>query len=178
MSNYKINIDGIVETEDFYLIGYQRFSNFKKDFHEVMIKDYSKLGEYIAKVKPAAPMVAVYKAFNMESMDVYTLHAIPVEPTEETAKECVKILEETGGMWAVIPPYEAVLKLTLEGSYDNLMEAWEKAYNFIKENELVADEYASPWESYKVHPGLTDGDDSKLITEIFIPLIPMEEEEE
>ncbi|MDR2008381.1 MAG: GyrI-like domain-containing protein [Alphaproteobacteria bacterium] len=177
MSNYKINIDGIVETEDFYLIGYMRFSNMKKDFKDVMTKDYTKLGEYAPNLKIAAPMVAVYKAMNMETMDVYSLHALPVEPTEETAKECVKVLDEKGGMWAIIPPYEAALKVTLEGSYDNLMEAWGKAYEFIKENELVTDEYASPWESYKVHPGMAAGDDSKLVTEIFIPLIPMEEEE-
>ncbi|MDR0484372.1 MAG: GyrI-like domain-containing protein [Alphaproteobacteria bacterium] len=177
MSNYKINIEGIVETEDFYLIGYERFTTSHEGMISAMKEDFTKLGAYATKVKAVAPAVAVYKSFDPETMNAFILNAIPVEPTEETAKECVRILEEKG-IWAVIPPFDAVLKVTLEGSYNHLMEVWTKAYEFIAENELIVDSYASPWESYKVDPSQTGGDDSKLITEIFIPLIPMEEVEE
>lgn len=175
MSNYKINVDGIVETEDLYLIGFERYSNIEK-MPELMKADFTKLCDYIEKVQLTGPSITVYKGFDLDSKNTCTLHALQVEPTEESAEACMQILENKG-IWAVVPPFPAVLKVTLEGSYDHLQEAWHKAYDFIKENELIPDAYASPWESYKVNPADTNGDDSKLVTEIFVPLIPLEEEE-
>ncbi len=176
MTKYKINIEGIVETEDLYLIGFERYSNMKK-LPEIMKEDFKKLGEKTLKVKLTGTPVTVYKGFDLDSLNTCTLHALPIEPTEESAETCIQILEEKG-VWAVVPPLPTVLKVTLEGSYEHLREAWSKTYEFIKENDLIPDTYASPWESYKV--GLTDanGEESKLVTEIFVPLIPLEEENE
>lgn len=176
MSNYKINVEGIVETEDLYLIGFERYSNVEK-MPEVMKADFITLGGYAPKLELTGPAIVVYKAFDLETNNTCTIHALQVEPTEESADTCMKVLDEKG-MWAVVPPFSDVLKITLEGSYEHLQEAWQKAYDFIKEQDLIADTYASPWESYKVSAMETGGDDSKLVTEIFIPLIPLEEDEE
>lgn len=176
MSKYEIKVDGIVETEDLYLIGFERYSNMEK-LPELMKADFMKLCEYADKVELTGPAIAVYKGFDLETLNTCTLHALQVEPTEESAATCMQVLDDKG-MWAVLPPFPAVLKVTLTGSYDNLKEAWQTAYKFIEENELIPDTYASPWEAYKVNPADTNGDDSKLVTEIFAPLIPLEDEEE
>lgn len=176
MSKYEITVDGIVETEDLYLIGFERYANLEK-LTEIMLEDFKNLGEHSKKLKLAGSALSVYKGFDLESLNTCTLHALPVEPTEETAEACLEILDKKG-MWAVIPAFPMVLKVTLQGSYEHLKETWSKTYEFIAENDLIVDTYASPWESYKVGCSDVNGDESKLVTEIFVPLIPLEDDEE
>ncbi len=170
MANYKIIIDGVVETDELYIIGFERALNIV-DLPKISLEDFSKLNSYVKKgVKPAGSNMTVYKFFNESSGDAYVINALSVIPTEE----CIEILSEQQGTWAVIPPLYTVLKVTLQGSYDHLMEAWQQAFAFIKENNLICDAYLSPWESY-VLMGEQDSKDN-YVTEIFIPLIPLDED--
>ena len=67
-------------------------------------------------------------------------------------------------------PVQRVVKTTLKGDYKNLREAWERAYQYIEENNLKADENRLPFEVYTtineevVNP-------ANFVTEIYIPLM-------
>lgn len=66
-------------------------------------------------------------------------------------------------------PVQKVVKTTLKGDHENLKEAWDRAYQYIEENNLQADEESQPFEVYKTDPDTTLNP-ANWITEIFIPI--------
>lgn len=67
-----------------------------------------------------------------------------------------------------LPPQRAV-KTTLKGNRKNALEAWEKTYNYINQNDLQVDPEGSPFEVYITNPA-EEENPAMLITEIYIPV--------
>lgn len=66
-------------------------------------------------------------------------------------------------------PNQEVVKTTLKGDHENLKEAWDRAYQYIEENNLRADEESQPFEVYRTSPDSTPNP-ANWVTEIYIPL--------
>lgn len=66
-------------------------------------------------------------------------------------------------------PVQRVVKTTLKGDYENLEEVWDRAYQYLEENNLRADEERQPFEVYKTDPE-TVQNPANWVTEIFIPI--------
>jgi len=79
-------------------------------------------------------------------------------------------LEEKNLVYGVIPPQKFVLKITLEGSYINLPDAWMAGCKYIQDHKLSFDTFLPAWEEYTV-PMDENRDDSKSVTEIYIPVL-------
>lgn len=66
-------------------------------------------------------------------------------------------------------PVQRVVKTTLKGDYKNLEEAWDRAYQYLEQNNLRADEERQPFEVYKTDTVVVENP-ADLVTEIFIPI--------
>ena len=66
-------------------------------------------------------------------------------------------------------PNQKVVKLTLKGSYENLKEAWETAYNYISENNLEVADNSKAFETYIVN-AQDSVNPADWITHIYIPV--------
>lgn len=66
-------------------------------------------------------------------------------------------------------PVKRVIKTTLKGDHKNLVEAWEKAYAYMEDNNIAPDEESQAFEVYKTDP-VTTLNPANWITEIFIPI--------
>ncbi len=66
-------------------------------------------------------------------------------------------------------PVQRVVKTTLKGDYENLEEAWDRAYQYLEENNLQADVERQPFEVYKTNPNEVQNP-ANWVTEIFIPI--------
>jgi len=72
-------------------------------------------------------------------------------------------------------PVQKVVKTTLKGDYKYMQRAWDKAYQYISDNNLQPSEDQAVFEVYKVSAAQTQNP-SLWITEIYIPLIQPEVE--
>ncbi|CAN5152122.1 effector binding domain-containing protein [soil metagenome] len=68
-----------------------------------------------------------------------------------------------------LQPNQQVVKTTLKGDHENLKEAWDRAYQYIEENNLMVDDESQPFEVYKTDPDSTMNP-ANWVTEIFIPV--------
>jgi effector-binding domain-containing protein len=66
-------------------------------------------------------------------------------------------------------PVQRVIKTTLKGDYTNLEEAWDRAYAYLDENNLQADEDKQSFEVYRT-TNETTLNPANWVTEIYIPL--------
>ena len=161
MSDYKITIDGILETEEMHVMGFSKYISFDK-IKESSIECSKKLNNFISQgVVVEGPRISIVKGISEDFKSLFIIHGIMVELSEEANN----ILNEKDGIWAIIPPLPRVLKVTLTGSYDHLSETWQKTMEFISKNKLAVDKYANAWEVY------VSEDKDNLITEIYVPLI-------
>lgn len=67
-------------------------------------------------------------------------------------------------------PVQRVVKTTLKGNYENLQEAWARAYAYIDDNDLQANETSEPFEVYRI-TAERDINPANWVTEIYIPVI-------
>ncbi len=67
-------------------------------------------------------------------------------------------------------PTQEVVKTTLKGDHENLKEAWEAAYKYIEENNLMANEDSQPFEVFRTDPDSIPNP-ANWITEIYIPVL-------
>ena len=67
-------------------------------------------------------------------------------------------------------PNQKVLKTVLKGKYDNLEEAWNKAYQYIEENGLEVNQETKPFEVYLTNPEETPNP-ANWVTNIYIPVL-------
>lgn len=68
-------------------------------------------------------------------------------------------------------PMQQVIKTTLKGDYKYLRGAWDRANNYITENNLQVSESSQSFEVYKTGPDKTPNP-AEWITEIYIPVEP------
>jgi effector-binding domain-containing protein len=66
-------------------------------------------------------------------------------------------------------PNQKVLKTTLNGKYENLKEAWDKAYDYIQQNGLTMNQDVESFEVYAVGPN-DNANPAEWVTHIYIPL--------
>ncbi len=52
-------------------------------------------------------------------------------------------------------PTQKVVKTTLKGDRENIGEAWDRAYQYLTENNLQADEDKNPFEVYQTDAKVT-----------------------
>ena len=67
-------------------------------------------------------------------------------------------------------PNQKVLKTVLKGKYDNLEEAWNKAYQYIEKNGLEVNQETKPFEVYLTDPKETPNP-ANWVTNIYIPVL-------
>lgn len=67
-----------------------------------------------------------------------------------------------------LAPQRAV-KTTMKGNRKNALEAWERTYTYINENDLEVDREGSPFEIYITNPA-EESNPARHITEIYIPV--------
>jgi effector-binding domain-containing protein len=163
MSDYKIIIEGILETEETHVMGFERFMKFE-DIKKNITEDSKKLDVLLTKdkhVKIEGSRMNIVKGISPDLKYLFSIYGIAVELSDGANN----ILNEKHGVWAILPPHPSVLKVSLHGSYENLAETWKKTMEFICKNKLAIDTYSSPWEVY------VSDDKNNLITEIYVPLI-------
>lgn len=66
-------------------------------------------------------------------------------------------------------PVQRVVKTTLTGDYKNLPEAWDRAHQYIEENDLQVDEGSKPFEVYRTYEEDVPNP-ANWVTEIYIPV--------
>lgn len=66
-------------------------------------------------------------------------------------------------------PAQKVVKTTLKGDRENIGEAWDRAFQYLAENDLQADEDKKPFEVYKTDATILNP--ANHITEIYIPIV-------
>ncbi len=170
MKSYKIEINGIISTEDKYLIGLHRIQKLN-DYAENVKEDDNIINNLILSgVIPSGSKVCVIKGMNVDTTIISTVYGVMTD-LQDKAQD---ILLVTHGVWMIIPAYDKVLKITLTGDYQNLFTTWKKAYEYIDDNDLIYDAYANPWEEYVISYDHTDNTE-ELITHIYVPLISVTE---
>lgn len=171
MKNFTIN--GIVSYPKTRFLGYEK-NILANELHSIIQSDLTKLSGFIKAgiFDQTGPTLTLYKDVNFAANRVHMISAIPIMVTKDytLARETCRREKLVVGY---ITEQKFVLKATLTSGYDDLAEAWQKAYQFIEENGLATDAYLFPWESYIATPEIKDGkaDYSNVITEIYIPLL-------
>ena len=162
MKVYSLKIDGVTEYGGgFYL--YKTTSATSSNISSIMGKQYGDIVAYMSVNNIAfnGMPFTIYNEMNQDNGNVIMSNAIPV-------KEKIVILGENTILCDYMPKVN-VLKATLKGNYTNLGEAWQVAYNHIKDNGLTLDETIKPFEIYTTAPG-DFPNPADWITEIYIPI--------
>ncbi|MDT0689539.1 SRPBCC family protein [Salegentibacter sp. F188] len=162
MAEYSINVDGVTQHGG----GYYMYSTTASKISQVnermtiMITDISSYMEKNNIEKIGNPFV-LYNEWN-DNNTTAIFSAGYFTPSEVITPEESAVL--TGFM-----PNQKVVKTTLNGNYNNLPEAWDRAHAYIQENNLVPLEASNPFEVYNAGPKQTQNP-ANWVTIIYIPV--------
>lgn len=163
MSVYSINVDGVTTHGG----GFYMYTTTATKIDQIptrMEKMVSEVENYMENnniTRLGSPFV-LYNDFNEQnntaiySVGIFT-PSLVITPTDS---------DILNGMM----PVQKVVKTTLKGSRENLREAWDRAYQYIKENDLQLDEESQPFEIYRTDAESTINP-ANHITEVYIPII-------
>lgn len=159
MKAYSIEENGITQHGGgFYLYNTTscRIDEIESKMQEMM----PKVGMFAEKnnVKMAGAPFTLYHSWDEENGT--TMFSCCVPTTDKVVTTDSNIL--TGQL----EPFKAV-KITLKGNYENLKEAWEKAFEYIAKNNLEAAEEGPMIEAYLTDP-MSVPNPANWITEIYI----------
>ena len=170
MEEYSINVDGVTRHGG----GYYMYSTTATKINEVnaraaeMIRQVSLFMEDNNISISGKPFV-IYNQRNVENNTSIFSAAVP------TTSE---VITPAGSpvLNAYLPAQE-VLKVTLKGNHKNSLEAWETAYRYMEENGMRVNPEGEPFEVYITNPAEVQNP-ARWITEIYIPILPVEEDED
>lgn len=161
MSLHHVNVDGIIETGGGYFL-YMSSSTKQEKLQQVKSQMLQNIMSYMNRnnIDMYGMPRVVYEKIDRATNSVLFSAAIPVQNREITAtnSNILSSYQEPG----------KAVKVTLNGAYSNLNEAWRKGEEFISQNGLVK-AIASPYEIYKTDPMLTPNP-ANYRTEIYIPI--------
>ena len=161
MTAYSIKVDGITDYGGgFYM--YKTISSTSSNMIASMTKQHSELLAFMnAHNLTASGMpLTIFIEKDEESGNVIMSNAIPI-------REKVIVAEDSNILCGFMERTRAV-KVTLNGNYTNLNEAWATARKYLKDNNLEASEM-SPFEVYKNDP-TNIPNPAHWITDIYIPI--------
>lgn len=163
MKQYSINVDGVTR----YSGGYYMYNTTAAKQSEIGSKMGPMLGQVMGYMQdnniPTAGMpFTIYNSIDSENGTVIFSAAIPV-------KERVITPDGSPVLTGFMETLTAV-KATLKGNYSHLPEAYEKANQYIANNNLQVDPNGNMFEVYANDPGEVPNP-SNWITEIYIPII-------
>ncbi|WP_405377697.1 SRPBCC family protein [Nonlabens sp. Asnod3-A02] len=161
MSVHQVHVDGIIETGGGYFL-YMSSSTKREKLQIVKSQMLQNIMSYMNRnhIDMYGMPRVVYEKIDPTNNSVLFSAALPVENREITAtnSNILSSYQEPG----------KAVKITLNGAYSNLAEAWRKGEEFISQNGLVK-AIASPYEIYKTDPMLTPNP-ADYRTEIYIPI--------
>lgn len=161
MTTYSIKIDGITDYGGgFYM--YNTISSTSSNMIASMNKQHTELMSFMESHRMTASGMpfTIFIEMDLDNGNVIMTNAIPV-------RERVLVAEDSNILSGYMERTKAV-KVTLNGNYSNLNEAWATARKYMKDNNLEASEM-SPFEVYKNDPAQLPNP-AHWITEIYIPL--------
>ncbi|MCM4158057.1 effector binding domain-containing protein [Gramella sp. AN32] len=162
MSTYSINVDGLTQHGGgFYM--YTATSSRISQIRDKMMTMFTDVGNYMRNnnIQISGDPLVIYNEWNEERGNTI-FSAGYFTPSEVITPAESEILTS-------FIPNQQVLKTTLKGNYDNLQEAWDKAFAYLAENNLETDETLKPFEVYITGPN-DNANPSEWVTEIFIPI--------
>lgn len=162
MESYSINVDGITQHGGGYYM-YIATASKMSQVTERMENMISEVGNYMTSnnIEIIGKPFILYNEWNQDrGTAIYS--AAYFTPSEVVTPAESSVLN--GFM-----PNQKTLKTTLNGNYDNLEEAWDKAYDYINQNGLTINEDADAFEVYVVGPK-DNANPAEWITQIYIPL--------
>ncbi|WBL26609.1 GyrI-like domain-containing protein [Zunongwangia sp. HGR-M22] len=162
MNEYSITVDGVVNHGGGYYMYMTTASKISQVNSKMrpMITEVSNFMETQGFEKLGNPVV-IYNEWN-QSNNSAIFSAGYFTPNEVRTPIDADVLN--GGM-----PNQKVLKTVLKGKYDNIEEAWKKAYEYIDENGLEIAQDAKAFEVYITNP-IETVNPADWITNIYIPI--------
>ncbi|MFZ0489953.1 MAG: GyrI-like domain-containing protein [Salegentibacter sp.] len=162
MEVYSINVDGVIQHGG----GYYMYTTTASKISQVtqkMRKMKAEVSSYMEQnnIEKNGSAFVLYNEWNERSNNAIFSVGI-FTPSEVITPAESEIL--TGFL-----PNQKVLKTTLKGDFDNLKEAWDKAYSYIQENELQVNEDGRPFEVHVTDPE-KEPNPANWITQIYIPV--------
>lgn len=133
-------------------------TNFSSDMN-VLMQDLLKYLKDNNLTMYGSPM-SIYEKFDYSNNSVIFSAAVPV-------RDRIIPQQESGVLCTYIEPTKAV-KVSLQGKYDHLEEAWTVAQTYLAKQGYIAAVQA-PFEVYKTDPALTPNP-ADLITDIYLPI--------
>lgn len=161
MTAYTIKVDGITEYGGgFYM--YNTISSTSSNMIASMTKQHDELITFMNSHNMTASgmPLTIFIEMNLDNGNVIMSNAIPV-------RERVLVAEDSNILCGYMERTRAV-KVTLQGNYINLKEAWATARKYLKDNNIEASAM-SPFEVYKNDPTSVPNP-AHWITEIYIPI--------
>ena len=161
MTAYTIKVDGITEYGGgFYM--YNTISSTSSNMIATMQKQQAKLMTFMNShnMTSNGRPLTIFVEMDAETSNVIMSNAIPV-------RERVLVAEDSNILCGYMERTRA-LKVTLQGNYTNLKEAWATARKHLKDNNLQVSEM-SPFEIYKNDATILPNP-AHWITEIYIPI--------
>ncbi|MFV8226743.1 SRPBCC family protein [Christiangramia aquimixticola] len=162
MESYTINVDGITQHGGGYYMYITTASNIQQ-ISSKKEKMFSEVSTFMStnNIEKVGKPFVLYNDWN-ESRGTAIYSAAFFTPSEVITTNESAVLN--GFM-----PNQKTLKTTLNGKYENLKEAWDKAYNYIEQNGLAINQDAESFEVYVVGPN-DNANPAEWITQIYIPL--------
>ncbi len=162
MEVYSINVDGVIQHGG----GYYMYTTTASKISQVtqkMTKMKAEVSSYMEQnnIEKNGSAFVLYNEWNERSNNAIFSVGI-FTPSEVITPAESEIL--TGFL-----PNQKVLKTTLKGDFDNLKEAWDKAYSYIQENGLQVNEDGRPFEVHVTDPE-KEPNPANWITQIYIPV--------
>lgn len=162
MSAYTIKVEGITDYGGgFYM--YNTISSTSNNMIATMTKQHHELISFmnVHHVTANGMPFTIFIEMDAETGNVIMSNAIPI-------RERVIVAEDSNILCGYMERTKA-LKVTLQGNYTNLKEAWATARKYLKVNNLEASEM-SPFEVYK-NDATTIPNPAHWMTDIYIPIV-------
>lgn len=160
IATYKITTNGITEYGGGFFM-YKTTSAASGNISNMMARQFADVMNFMHenKIMSNGMPFTIYNEMN-DNGDVIMSNAIPV-------RDKVIVADDSNILCGYIEKTRAV-KVTLQGNYTNLTEAWKTARKYLKDNNLEASEQ-HPFEIYLNDPG-SIANPAHYLTEIYIPI--------
>lgn len=164
MKKYSVNIDGITEYGGtFYMYVTTASKNNPTALSNKMEQMFPQVANFMSEndIEMSGQPLTVYNQINQQSGTVIISCGIPTTSKVVTPQESDVLngyIEKT-----------TALKVTLNGNYNNLPEAWTRANTYLEETDFVKNEAIAPFEIYITDPG-KEPNPANWETEIYLPI--------
>ncbi len=163
MKKYTITVKGLTD----YSGGYYLYKTSATRINRIGNKMAPMLGQIMQfiqenKVEMAGMPFTIYNEIDQNNQTVNFSTAIPV-------REKIITPEDSDILSGYMPPFTTV-KVTLQGNYNYLPEAYKKAKEYIVKNKLQLAPNGKMFEVYKTDPGQV-ANPANWITEIYFPVV-------